>query len=330
MPQCADGAVVITGASSGIGRATAQAFAREGACLALCARGAEALQETVRECRRLGGHAFGVPTDTRDPEAVKRLARMAAETFGGIGVWVNNAGGGAVGRYWEVPIAAHRATVETDLLGYLHGAHAALPYFLDRGRGVLVNNISIGGLIPTPYAASYAAAKTAVRAFADSLRQELASWPDIHVCSVFPYFVDTPGIYHAANYTGRALKPAPFVVRPEQVAAAVLGLAREPRREVVVGIMGKLGRLEHAIAPRLVEAALRLGTEAYLAQAKTAPVSDGNLFHPMPEPMAVTGGWRHSGLRTAAAVLGLAAAGFLAVRAIPHGWKAADAQRTAG
>jgi short-subunit dehydrogenase len=318
MAQRAGRAVVITGASSGIGRATAHAFAREGACLALCARGPEALDEAVRECRSLGGHAIGVPTDTRDAEAVKRLARMAAETFGGIAVWVNNAGGGAVGRYWEVPLEAHRATIETDLLGYMHGAYAALPYFLDQGSGILINNISIGGLIPTPYAAAYAAAKTAVKAFSDSLRQELAPWPGIQVCSVYPYFVDTPGVHHAANYTGRALKPAPFVIRPQEVAETILGLAHAPRRETVVGMMGKLGRLEHMIAPRLVEAVLRIGTEAYLSRAAHAPVTDGNLFRPAVEPMQVAGGWRRSGTRMAAAALGLAAAGFLATRAIPR------------
>jgi short-subunit dehydrogenase len=309
-------AVVITGASSGIGRATAHRFAREGAGLALCARGPEALEATVRECRRLGGHAIGVPADTRDPAAMERLARMAAETFGGIGIWINNAGGGAVGRYWEVPLDAHRATIETDLLGYMHGAYAALPHFLDQEQGVLINVNSIGGLMPTPYSAAYAAAKAGLRALADSLRQELAPWPGIQVCSVYPYFVDTPGVHHAANYTGRTLKPAPFVIRPEKVAETIFELAHAPQRDTVVGLMGKLGRLEYGIAPRLVEAALRIGTEAYLARAAESPVTDGNLFQPLPEPMQVTGGWRRPGMRTAATTLGLAAAGFLAARAV--------------
>lgn len=150
MRVTADHAVVITGASSGIGRATAHAFARTGARLVLCARGQEALNEVVRECRELGAPAIAIPTDMRDADAVQRLARMAAETFGGIAVWVNNAGGGAVGRFWEVPLEAHRATVELDLLGYMHGAYAALPYFLNQGRGVLINTNSVGGFVPTP------------------------------------------------------------------------------------------------------------------------------------------------------------------------------------
>lgn len=316
MARQAGRAVVITGASSGIGRATAHAFAKERANLVLAARGEAALGEAARECRRIGARAVAVPTDMRDPEAVRLLAVMAAETFGGIDVWVNNAGGGVVGRYWEAPLADHRATVETDLLGYMHGAYAALPCFLDQGQGTLINVVSIGGLIPTPYASAYAAAKAGVRAFARSLAQELAPWPGIQVCSVFPYFVDTPGVHHAANRTGRALKPAPFVLRPEQVAEAILALARAPRPEVVVGVMGKLGRLGHALAPGLVETTLRLGIDAYLAQAEPAPATDGNLFHPVQAPMAVTGGWRRPGLRTAAVGLGFAAAGFLATRAL--------------
>ena len=126
MARQAGRAVVITGASSGIGRATAHAFAKERANLVLAARGEAALGEAARECRRIGARAVAVPTDMRDPEAVRLLAVMAAETFGGIDVWVNNAGGGVVGRYWEAPLADHRATVETDLLGRLESSYVAL------------------------------------------------------------------------------------------------------------------------------------------------------------------------------------------------------------
>lgn len=313
MPHPMQRAVVITGASSGVGRAAAYAFARLGAKLALAARGAEALREAAEDCRRLGGQAIAVPTDTRDPEAVHRLAGIAAETWGGIDVWVNNAGTGAVGRYWEVPLEAHRAVIETNLLGYMHGAYAALPYFLDQGRGVLINNISIGGHVPTPLAAAYAASKFAVRAFSASLRQELAPWPGIRVCAVYPYFLDTPGVQHAANYTGRSLKPAPIVYPPERVAEVIVRLAERPRNEVVVGAMAKLAVLQHRLLPGLVEWGIARSGMVYLDHADPAPITQGRVFAPLPAPMRVHGGWRRPGERTAVlALVGLAAAGLAA------------------
>lgn len=311
------GTIVITGASSGIGRATAHAFARRGARLVLCARGVEALEGVVADCRRLGARAIGVPTDMRDPDAVRRLAAMAADTFGGIDVWVNNAGGGAVGPFWDVPLDAHKATIELDLLGYVYGAHAALPQFLDQGHGVLINNISLGGLMPTPFAASYAAAKAGVRAFSRSLGLELDDHRDIHVCAVFPPFVDTPGLQHAANYSGRTVKPGPLTVAPERVAEVIVGLARRPRAEVVIGLSGKLAHLQHLLAPRLTEAAFVRGARALFAHASPAPITDGNLSRPTPPPHTTSGGWREDAPAVGAylAAAGVAAGTCLALLA---------------
>jgi len=311
MDDMRDLTVVITGASSGVGRATAHAFARRGARLALAARAPEPLSDAAGECERLGGEAIAVSTDVTGPEDVRRLADRAAERFGGIDVWVNNAGLGAIGAFDQVPIEAHRRVIETNLLGYMYGAHAALPYFIDQGRGVLINNVSIGGFVPTPYAAAYAASKHGVRAFSNSLRQELKAWPDIHVCAVYPFFMDTPGVQHGANYTGRVLQPAPPVYAPEKTAETIVSLVRRPRRQVMVGTVAHLAKWEAQLLPRLTEWGLARFIEGYLRWADESPRTEGNLYAPMPERAGVHGGWRWSwprGWSGAALALGIGGA----------------------
>jgi short-subunit dehydrogenase len=341
MPEMDELAVVITGASSGVGRATAHAFARRGANLVLAARAAEPLEDAAAECEELGGRAVAFPADVTSPDAMRRLADVAVGRFGGLDVWVNNAGLGVVGRFHEVPIEAHRRVIETNLLGYMHGAHAALPHFIEQEHGVLINNVSIGGFIPTAYAAAYAASKFGVRAFSNSLRQELKAWPDIHVCAVYPFFMDTPGVQHGANYTGRALQPAPPVYAPEKAAQAIVDLVERPRRQVMVGAVARLAKLEYQIAPPLVEWGLARFTEAYLRRAESSPVTAGNLYDPMPEQAGLHGGWRRplprgaAGVALALGVFGAVAAGAMLMARPAHGraprtgagrWRAAREQ----
>jgi short-subunit dehydrogenase len=309
--------IVITGASSGVGRLAALTFARRGARLALAARGEESLAEIVRECEARGARAIGVPTDVTNIEAVRRLAREAARMLGPIDVWINNAGVGAVGGYIETPIEAHWRVVETNLLGYMNGAHAVLPHFLAARCGTLINNISLGAWAPAPFAAAYAASKFGLRGFSESLRAELTGWPHIHVCDVYPSFLDTPGVRHGANYTGRVLKPAPPVYDPQRVADAMLRVALRPRRTVIVGAPARLARLAHAVAPALTGWAAARFIELYLRQASGAPVTDGNLFDATPAESSARGGWQKQNqpLRVAAAVLATVAVAGVALPA---------------
>ncbi|MGJ4949046.1 SDR family oxidoreductase [Bradyrhizobium sp. HKCCYLS20291] len=283
--------VVVTGASSGIGRATALALAREGASLVLAARREDVLKDVATECETLGGRAIAVGTDVTDAEAVKHLADRAVQTFGGIDVWINNAGTGVFGAYQDADIALHRKTIEVNLLGTMNGAYAALPTFLQQRRGTLINNISLGGWAPTPFAAAYTASKFGLRGFSASLRQELAAHRDIHVCSVFPAMVDTPGFVHGANVSGRNLDPGPLLYRPEDVADTFVQLIHAPRDEVAVGWPARLGQISYALARRPTERLVSTAFRFLLARAKGAPRSTGAVLAPITAGTAVSGGW---------------------------------------
>ena len=287
-------AVVITGASSGIGRATALAFADKGAKIVLAARRGGPLQEVARECERAGGQGLAVPTDVADPEAVKALATVALERFGRLDTWVNNAAVGMWSRFEEIPLEDLRRLIDVNLWGYVYGARAALPVFRDAGRGVLINNASVLATVSAPYASGYVASKHAIRGLGMSLRQELAldGARGIHVCTVMPGTIDTPFFQHSANYTGRAVKAMPPVYPPERVARTMVNCARWPRREVFVGNMARLTHQQSKVMPGLTERAMMLMTDRqHLYRTRPAPPTSGAVFEPMTAGTESEGGW---------------------------------------
>ena len=285
--------VVITGASSGIGRATAYAFAERGDHLVLAARRAERLEELAEECRALGAEALPVPTDMTDEAQVRALAGRALAHFGRIDVWFNNAGVGVFGRFEDIPSAVWRRVIETNLFGYVHGARAVMPVFRRQGHGVLIQNASIAGLTAKPDSTAYAASKFAVRGFSEALRQEVLDDPGIRICTLLPAVIDTPFFQHAANYSHHRVRAAPPVYRPEKVARAVLDLAERPRAETVIGGFGHFGVVLKRLAPPSVSTWLsgRLLNAGFLAR-EASPETSGALFAPMVDTARVRGGWR--------------------------------------
>jgi short-subunit dehydrogenase len=301
-------AVVITGASSGIGRATAHELARRGARLVLAARDATALDDVARECQELGGTASSLATDVTDATAVRALADHAIERFGHIDVWINNVGVGAVGRFEDTPLEAHRRVIESNLVGHLHGSHVALSHFRRRHRGMLINMISLGGWLAAPYAAAYTASKFGLRGLGQSLRAELVDEPDIHVCDVYPAFVDTPGVtQHGANYTGHRLKPFPPLLRPETVAKRIVSLLQRPRATLPVGSVAYFARYTQNAAPELRARRMKRLIDRAIEHAPDAAIDDGNLFE-RSRTHAIRGGHRRP---VTSALMGIGAAGLV-------------------
>lgn len=306
--KISDSVVVITGASSGIGRATALEFAGRGARLVLTARRGPALREVASECEARGGRARAVAGDVTDESALRAVAAAAIESHGRIDVWVNNAGVTLFSRFEDAPADAYRRVIETNLFGCINGARAALPWFREQGEGVLINVASVAAAAPQPYTSAYVTSKYGIRGFSECLRMELRldGLDGVHVCTVLPAAIDTPFFEHAANYTGRAIRPIPPVYPPERVAQVIVGLARRPRREVFIGAPGLMLAAHHALTPGLYErTGAWLVDRVHLAPEPAASTA-GNLFEPIPEFAAVHGGWTNG--RGASTVARVAAA----------------------
>jgi NAD(P)-dependent dehydrogenase (short-subunit alcohol dehydrogenase family) len=311
--------VVVTGGSSGIGLATAEAFARRGARLVLAARGHTRLEQAAQRCSALGAQVLAVPTDVTDPDQVEDLAAAAVRRFGRLDVWVNDAGMSLWGPFEEMPRRVHPRLVEVNLVGALNGCAAAVPRMLAQGgSGVIVNVVSFSGRVPTPWAATYTASKAGLAGFTDALRFELAARSDIAVCGLYPPYVDTPTHRASGNYTGRALRPVPPVISPERVAEAVVGLALRPRRAVRLGSFQAVSG-PYALAPATVgRLSARLGHWYLMRSGPVAPDTEGALFEPSPGSSQTRGGWGLAQRRSArrlAASLGLGLVGAVGLAA---------------
>lgn len=244
--------MVITGASSGIGLATADAAAQQGATLVLAARSEAALNYIVQRLNADGHAAICVVADVADRQQVERIAAAAIQRFGRIDTWVNNAGTSIYGRLDEVSEADSWRLFDTNFWGLVNGSLVALPH-LKAGGGALINVGSEVSEAVIPLQGMYSASKHAVKGFTDALRieiEELDKAP-ISVTLIQPTAVDTPFPQHAKNYMPYEPKLPSPMIDPYDVANAILEAATNPTRDIKVGAVSKLNTTIAKIAPRL-------------------------------------------------------------------------------
>ena len=244
--------IVITGASSGIGLATARLAAERGAKLVLIARSAETLKGLAAEIRGSGGEAIHVVADVAEREKIYAAAQEAIHCFDRIDTWINNAGVSIYGSLDEVSEADSRRLFDTNFWGVVNGSLAALPHLKERG-GALINLGSEVSEAIVPLQGMYSASKHAVKGFTDALRveiEELGKAP-VSITLIQPTAVNTPFPQHARNYMGREPKLPPPLINPEQVAEAILKAATEGGRDVKVGAMAVVNTAISKLMPNL-------------------------------------------------------------------------------
>jgi short-subunit dehydrogenase len=247
--------VLVTGASSGIGRATAREAARRGDHVLLLARDLVTLEEAAQECRALGAaSARPLPVDITDAAAVQATVAEVQRDLGRIDAVVHSAGVVAYGRFEQVPADVFAGVIRTNLLGTANLARAVLPQMRDRNAGHLILLGSLIGHIAPPYMSAYAVSKWAVRGLARELVVENRDRPGVHIGLVSPGGVDTPIYLQAANYLGQVGRPPPPVVSPEKVARRALRLIDHPRARVQVGAANRLIATGFGVFPAVYDA----------------------------------------------------------------------------
>lgn len=314
--------VVVTGASAGIGRATARSFGARGAAVGLIARGRDGLEGARREIEAAGGRALVLPADVADAEQVEAAADRIEAAFGPIDVWVNDAMVTVFGPVDAVTAAEFKHVTEVTYLGTVHGTMAALKRMRPRNRGAIVQVGSALAYRSIPLQAPYCAAKSAIRGFTDSLRCELLhDGCDVHLTMVQLSAFNTPQFDWARNHMDREPQPLPPIFQPEVAADAIVWAAHHRRREVWVGWPAVKAILGNRVAPGLLDRMMaRSGWGGQLSERPVRSSRPDNLRYPVPGDHGARGrfsacarphSWQFWLTSHAAPVLGASAAAVL-------------------
>ena len=279
--------IVITGATSGIGLATARAAAQAGARLVLAARSEADLATVARE---LGHHVVTVAADVARPQDVERIAEAARAHFGGFDTWVNNAGVGMWGKLEQGNLRDFKRLYDTNFWGVVNGSLEAVRHLKRRG-GALINLGSVVSDVSVPIQGMYASSKHAVKGFTDALRVELADEKaPVSVTLIKPAAINTPFPDHARNYLSEKPKLPQPVYAPEEVAAAILKAATQPMRDVFVGGGGKLMSSVNKLVPGVLDwVNAKTGVAQQKQDGTRAENPAGSLHQPAAPHVQVTG-----------------------------------------
>ena len=277
--------VVVTGASSGVGRAVVRRFARDGALVALVARGADGLEAAADEVRELGGRALIVPADVADADAVERAADEIEGTLGPIDVWVNDAMTTVFSPFTEIEPDEFRRVIDVTFLGSVHGTRAALARMRPRDRGVIVQVGSALAYRAIPLQSAYCSAKHAIKGFTQSVRTELLhERSGVAITMVELPAMNTPQFDVCVSKLPRRAQPVPPIYQPEVAARAVHWSAAHPnRREVWVGATTAATIVANRLAPGLLDRYLaRTGFDSQQTDEPENPDRPANLWEPVP------------------------------------------------
>ena len=283
---------VVTGAGAGVGRATAEEFARQGYDVALLSRDPERLERAAAELRQAHGvRALPIPTDVADDEAVEAAATRTEAELGPIDVWVNVAMATVFAPVSKLTAKEFQRGTAVTYLGQVHGTMSALRRMRVRNRGTIVNVGSALAFRSVPLQSIYCGAKFAIRGFTDSLRSEIIHDKlNVHITMVDLPAVNTPQFDWAMNKMGRRARPVAPIFQPEVPARAIFFAATHRRREVWVGLPTVVAILANRIAPGLIDRYLaKAGYAGQLTDQPLAENAPANLFEPVPGPYGAHG-----------------------------------------